>query len=206
MLFLPRTAALRMIEMVKSGHPFLYPQLPVLLLAALAVPASGQTVAWSELEGLTVLAETTRHQVVQRQQTLQLRVHDVMTVSIEPGNIINFLNNTTVHGPRGANKHEPAAATFTLDVTRPVARSGGGDALWRFSDGTLTFMRTFPSGARRMTFAFARGPNGLTCTASFAFAREDGSGPIRTVTPKGQPQTILSATQLSSQCKVVERK
>jgi hypothetical protein len=195
-----------MIEMVKSGRLFLYPQLTLLLLAALAVPANGQTVAWSDLEGLTVLAETTRQQVVQRQQTIQLRVHDVMTVSIDPGNIINFLNNTTVHGPGGANRLEPAAATFTLEVTRPVARDGGGDAVWRFADGTLTFIRTFPSGARRMTFAFARGPNGLTCTASFAFAREDGGGPVRTVTPQGQPQTILSATQLSSQCKVVERK
>ena len=184
----------------------LYLQVQALLLAGLAVPASAQTIAWSDLEGRTVLAEITREQVVQRQHQVKLRVHDDIRLSIGPADIIRFSNSSTVHSPGGANKLDPVDTAFTLNETRRVARDGGGDAVWQFSDGTLTFIRTFQAGARRMTFAFARGSDGLTCSAGFAFAREDGKGPVRMTTPQGQQQTIVSAKQLSSKCKVMDRK
>ena len=182
----------------------------LLLLATLAGPAAAQTVAWPELEGLVVQAEITRQQVAQRQKTFEQRVHDVIKISIEPGDFIDYSITTTVHGPGGTTKLDPAGALYRLNVVRHIAGggrgAGAGDALWTFADGTLSFLRTYPAGARRHTIAFARDSTGLKCTASTAFAREDGSGPVRIQAPDGQFTTILRFTPLSSQCKVFERK
>jgi hypothetical protein len=179
--------------------------LVTLPLALLDFPASAETVAWSDLEGSIVDAQITRIQTVQRKRRFDVRVHDVIKITIEADKTIEFSAHTTSRGPRGARKQPPRSGTFMLGASRGVGTRGGGEAVWTFADGTLTFIRTFQAGARRIAFAFARDSSGLTCKASFAFAREDGRKPIRLKSPTGEMQTIVSAKQISSQCKVAKK-
>jgi hypothetical protein len=78
--------------------------------------------------------------------------------------------------------------------------------MWKFADNTLTFVRTFRSGAYRMRFAIARNPAGLTCAATGAFARENGDGTIRMESASGREVTLVGANPVSSSCKIVRKK
>jgi hypothetical protein len=74
--------------------------------------------------------------------------------------------------------------------------------MWNFADGTLPFTRTFPFGTYRAHFALAPGPEGWTCTATEAFAQENGGRPIRLQSGFGTGELILTnAKQLSARCK-----
>jgi hypothetical protein len=123
--------------------------------------------------------------------------------TVESENTIKLTVRTTTHSRRGTRREAPRSATFTLDEAREIPSRGGGEGVWTFADGTLTSIRTFKSGARRVSFAFARGADGLTCAASFAFAREDGSGPVRLRSRSGDRDVVIvSAKQVSSTCRV----
>ena len=64
-------------------------------------------------------------------------------------------------------------------------------------------MTAIPFPTVGVSIAFARGPEGLTCKADEAFARENGRGPIILDSPVGAGEVqILSAKQTSSLCRV----
>ena len=176
-------------------------------LATLTFPAFTQPVAFSELEGFAVEADIHRAQDVRREgKTAPVRIHQNWKFSIGAENSIALTVNTTAQTPKGTRKGEPNIGTFTLDEPRKVPSRGGGEAVWKFADGTLSFIRTFPSGAYRAHFAFARDSSGLTCNVTEAFAREDGSGEIRLESAVGGGQvTIVSAKQLPLTCKVSKK-
>jgi hypothetical protein len=171
-------------------------------LLALGPPAAAEGVELSDLDGVVVEADIHREQEVRRNgRTFSNRVHQRWKLSID-GKTIEFTNQATNRGPRGTRKTRPNSATFTLDESREVGSRGGGEALWTFADGVLTFVRTFRSGAYRVKFAFARGSDGLTCAVDAAYAREDGR-PIRLRSPFGGGEvTIVDARQTSSSCRV----
>ena len=146
---------------MRARSLLMHPQLALLLLAMLAGPAAAQAVTWSELEGFVVETEIVRQQISQHQKAVEFRIHDVIKVSIESGDIIDYSIDTTVHGPRGTTKVAWKNALFSLNVTRRIVAGGTGEAIWTFADGTLTFLRTFPAGARRHTIAFSRDTAGL---------------------------------------------
>ena len=176
----------------------------IVAIALSSTPAWGQSVTFAELEGLVIEAEIVREQVNRREgRTFPVKVQQNWTVTIEPERTIKAAVNVTARGARRTRETEPLSSVSTLDQPRKVASQGGGEAVWTFTDGVLAFIRTYPSGARRIGFSFARAPDGLTCTASFAFARENGTGAIRLDSRfSGRDTTIVSAKQLSSSCRV----
>jgi len=59
------------------------------------------------------------------------------------------------------------------------------------------------AGAQKLIIAFQNSPNGLQCTFSMPFAREDGVGPIRKRSIiDGTPIEILEFNEVSSSCQV----
>jgi hypothetical protein len=163
-------------------------------------------VKFSDLEGAVIDAVIDRDQIVRRNgQTFPVTIEQNWKISVEVPNRVEVTVRSTARGPRGTRQAEPNTGTFTLDQPRGVRSRGGGEALWTFAEGTLTFTRTFQSGAYRSHFAFANAAEGLTCTATGAFARERGKEEIRLESPFGGGMvSIVSAKQTSSSCKVLQ--
>ena len=181
---------------------------PMLCLVALPAPAAAQAVTLSDLEGQAVEAEVLREQVGRRQgQTSTARLHQSWKLSINADKSVEMTVSTTRHGSDGTRKAKPSSGLFKLDEVKELPSSIGGEGVWRFEDGSLSFIRTFPSGAYRAMFAFTRGPAGLTCTVGETFARENGRGEIRILSPfaGGGEVTLVSTKQLSSSCTVTKK-
>jgi hypothetical protein len=125
---------------------------------------------------------------------VQVRIDGNWKITIEPEKQIKFIHKVTAHGPRGDREAEPNSGTVTLDEQREVRSRGGGEATWTFADGALTFVRTLPAGAYRMTLSFVGSADGLSCEVREAFAREGGKGQIKMQSPfRGGEVTIVSA-------------
>jgi hypothetical protein len=167
------------------------------------MPAAAE-VNFSDLEGAVIEAVIDRDQTVRRgAQTFPVHIQQNWTIVVNADKTIDTTMRATSRGPRGTRRAEPTSGGFMLDTPRAVKSRGGGEALWTFADETLTFTRTFLSGAFRSHFAFAKGPDGLACTANAAFARERGRDEVKLESPFGGGfVTIVSSKQTSSSCKV----
>jgi hypothetical protein len=68
-------------------------------------------------------------------------------------------------------------------------------------------LSVFPgAGGQKVTIAFTRGPDGLSCTFSRPLAPETGVGKIhKPSTIDGKPIQILEFKELSSSCHVAKR-
>jgi hypothetical protein len=177
-----------------------------LCLAALSAPISAQAINWSDLEGAVVDADIQRDQRMGRLGlSASVTVQQAWKISIAADKSLEFTVTTTARGPGTPAKPLTNSGTVTLDKRREIATYGGGMTVWEFADGTLTFFRTFRSGAYRAHFAFVRAPAGLACSVSEAFVREDGTGAIRMQLDSGGEITIISSNPLATTCKVTER-
>jgi hypothetical protein len=177
-----------------------------LCLGAQSAPISAQAVNWSDLDGVVVDAEIHRDQRTGRHGlTASVAIHQTWRISIAADKSLEFTVTTTARGPGAPGRPLTNSGTATLDEPRQVPSFGGGTTVWEFADGTLTFFRTFRSGAYRAHFAFVRAPSGLACSVSEAFARENGTGEIRMQPDSGGEITIISSKLLASSCKVTER-
>jgi hypothetical protein len=174
-------------------------------MISLGSSAAGQAITVADLEGAIIEAEIVRAQTVRRDgRTIDLRIRQSWRITVDVDNVVSLKTRTTSYGPR-RTREEQQSGTYTLDEPQHIKSRGGGEAAWTFADQTLTFVRTYPSGARRVTFVFARVSNGLTCAASFAFARQEGGAPVRVKSLSGHEQTIVRAQQVSSNCKVTQK-
>jgi hypothetical protein len=176
-------------------------------LMCVGVPAHvarSQDVKLADLEATTVTAEITLDQLIERDgMKSSVKTQQVWKISVGANKAIDFTMDSTARGPGGTRKAKQLVASVDLDESRVVGTRGGGEALWTFADGALTFVRTLPSGAYRMNIAFAHAAAGPTCAVTGAFARENGRGPIQLISPfSGDRVTILSAKQVASSCKV----
>jgi hypothetical protein len=176
------------------------------MLLAVADAALSQSVTVDDLEGLVVEAAIDRDQTVRlRGRTFPVKVHQRWKLSVGTDKTVEFSMQPTARGPRGTRTAKASSGMFTLEEAVEVQSRGGGEAVWKFADGTLTFLRTFPSGAYRVSFAFARANGRLTCAADSAYARENGRGAIRLESPFGGGEvTIVRERQVSSRCTVSE--
>jgi hypothetical protein len=157
---------------------------------------------------MAVNADIHRQQSVQKKgKRFTIRQHQNWKFYVNDEHVIVFTVQTTVQTPRGTRKPKPNSGRLALDETVQVKSRGGGHAGWSFSDGTLTFTRTYPAGAYRVHYAFARKEDGaMTCSVTEAFAREGGKGAIRLESAFGGTVTILSSKQLRSSCRVSKKK
>jgi hypothetical protein len=182
----------------------------VLVALSVFVSASAATaldIVVADLAGVAIEAEIFRDQLVQRAgRSFNVQVKQTWDIQVgEDHQTLTTKAGTTATSPRGTQTAKPNIGSFLLGQARPVPSRGGGTAMWNFADATLTFTRTFPSGAYRAHFALARGPDGWTCTAAEAFARENGSKPIRLQSAFGDGELILiSAKQVGARCKIVK--
>jgi hypothetical protein len=176
----------------------------IALLLGLSEAAVGQAVTVDDLAGMVIEADIDRAQTVRRGgRTIPVTIHQRWRLSVDVDGTVAFTMRPSADTPRGRRTAKASSGVFTLDESREVPSRGGGEAVWKFTDGTLTFLRTFPSGAYRASFAFAREADRLTCTVDSAYARENGRGAIRLESPFGGGEvTILRSNQVSSRCTV----
>lgn len=188
----------------KSRHAISNRIASLSLLATLSVPAFGETISLADLAGSVVEADIHRRQTMQRQgPQFTIETHQNWKFDINADNTIDLVVSTTIRGPRGTRKAPPDAGRFTLEQAREVRNRGGGQGIWNFADEALHFTRTFPSGAYRVHFTFARGGDGMTCKVTEAFAREDGNKPITLDSSLGDgPVTMIESQQEPSDCRV----
>ena len=172
--------------------------------AATSQAVTPGAVTFDQLEGFIIEANIVRDQLTQRDgRQVPQQAHTNWRVVIGPGLSIQSTVNATFHNPHGQSKADPLTGSFILDQSRHVGSRGGGQGVWHFEEGTLTFTRTFEQGAFRIKFAFSRKDEGLSCQASESFARENGTGPIAMQSAiNGQPITMIRAKQISSNCRV----
>jgi hypothetical protein len=176
-----------------------------LVLFAFCNSAVCEPVTFSELAGFDITANIHRAQDIRRDgRSISMKVDQRWQISVNTDNTIATTVNTSFHTPQGTRKAPPNSGSFTLDDAREVRSRGGGKGAWAFADSTLTFTRTFPSGAFRVNLELSRNGDEIICTAKEAFARE-GNKNIVVESPFGGEVTILSAKQLSSDCSIKRR-
>ena len=180
------------------------------LVTIIAAPAQAQDrVKLSELQGRMVHGKIVTERVM-RKGGRQFPVKTKMDwkLKVQESDAVWQEVRQTVTNPRGTRETDPLTRTFPLGKPVTVGSRGGGEAMYSFSDGTLTFVRTFKKGAFRMSTEFARGGDGkLTCVMTGSHAREEGTGAVELVNPfDGQPMSIVSYKQVSSSCEIAADK
>lgn len=121
-------------------------------------------------------------------------------VTFGPGGKITWSHRPTIRARRGYQKSATIAGTSGLDE---AWHTENGDAMWRFSDGELIFVRSYQGGAMRLIITIRQdGPN-LMCAATNVFAREADRRDLIINSPiDSTPVTISSWKQVSSNCEI----
>jgi hypothetical protein len=121
-------------------------------------------------------------------------------VSFLSGEKISWTYRPTIRA-RGANQRGNASgSTSGLGETWQTT---DGDAMWQFSDGDLTFVRSYRGGAMRIIMTIRRDGANLTCDAVSEFARDVEQHDLIIDSPiDGTPFTISSWKLVSSHCEV----
>ena len=178
----------------------------VLMTIALVPSAWGRDVSFADLDGLAIEAEIVRDQLVRREGSQFLTENTVTwKVVAGPGGAIEYTTFQASRTARRDHTSRPRTSSSVLGTPRETQTQGGGMAVWEFKEGTLTFMRTFKEGAYRADFAIARGADGLTCTITDTFLREEGRGGlVMESVIDGSEVTILRSTAVSSSCRVAK--
>jgi hypothetical protein len=163
-------------------------------------------VKFSELEGSVIEARVDRDLIIRRNgRTFPVRIQDDVKLVIRPYDRIEQSVTVTSDTPRGKRRGPTMTGTFTLGEQRSIAALGGGSGIITFENGVLTFIRTFKEGASKRTFAFSRGPDGLSCTVNITLAREGGVGDVAMNSAiDDAPVVVISNKQISSTCRVVK--
>jgi hypothetical protein len=182
--------------------------------AASAAPASGEpgaeatdqipprTLPLRLLEGVNIHATLVTEMLAQQGGNPQgpLTMEDDWNVTVEAGGKIKWNYGPTVRTRRGTQSGAKIASTSDLDK---ASRTANGDAMWQFSDGALTFLRSYAGGAIKVVIALGQDGQSLTCSASNVFAREREKKDFTINSPiDSTPVTILSWKQVSSNCDV----
>jgi hypothetical protein len=167
-------------------------------------PATNKAVTFAELEGLIVDTKIVRQQVIRRTgRTFPVRVESILKMIIGSDGKFDTTWHTVNDTPRGVFQGKTLSSSGTVNQDAkesPKENLGGGVGVWSFSDGTLTYLRTYKvAGTFKRDISFSRAAEGFVCTANEAF----GSGPVVFNSPVDDvPITIVSWKQLSSTCRV----
>jgi hypothetical protein len=90
-----------------------------------------------------------------------------------------------------------------LGTPKETRSRGGGDEIWIFDPGVLTYVRTYEGGAMKAIFAVTRTEVGFACTANVAWIKETGVPTIvmRSFVDNSHVE-IVSAKQSASSCTI----
>jgi hypothetical protein len=112
-------------------------------------PATDKPVTFAELEGSIVDAKIVRQQVVRRaDSTFPVRVQSISKITIRADDWFDVTWYSINDTPRGVRQGKTLSGSYTLNRPAEVnpANLGGGHGVWKFSDGTLTMLRTYKEG------------------------------------------------------------
>jgi hypothetical protein len=177
-------------------------------LSSIAAPAFSQSVTLAELQGAKIeFSSVHRERLIRGGQDFYVDLHTAGNVTVGPGDAItsSFTNTSFRDGRSPAGS--PTSGTFTLG--KPGKGGAGGDILWLFSEGSLTRLMVYSGGeggGQKLNIRFSHSPEGLRCSFSMPFARENGVGTIRKGSAvDGVPIKILEWKPVSSSCRVTKR-
>jgi hypothetical protein len=187
--------------------------LAVRLLVVLGISLWQSELAWSrgvsfaDLQGAVVEAtfvtQNTGRGSIGRE--FSVRVQNSYTITIGPGNTIHASSVGTQYLPTGPQRSAPSSGSYVLAQARQLTSGGGGQAMWAFENGELTFRRTFKAGGYSRTIAFTRTPGGLICSFNAFYAREVGVGEIKFESRFSHDMVVMTSVKpVSSTCRVIK--
>jgi hypothetical protein len=178
------------------------------ICVGLSEPARAQQpVSFADLQGAVIQTRVLFQQDgLSNGRPFQNQAERVSTITITSTNTLTNSVFATAHTPRGPRTSPTRSGSFTLGQPREIPSVGGGHILWIFEDGKLISLRTFRAGGFRSTISFSRGPEGLRCAISAAYAREAGIADWNWISPiTGTDIQMKSVKPISSDCEVVKR-
>ena len=175
-------------------------------LVSAQAPSDGEGVILADLQSAVVELSVVRDQVILnegRKVATQLRSDVKFSVR---GNRVEGTLDTTTKSPKGTRRGDTKKFIEVIEVPNDTKNFGPGSLVWFFKEGKLIELRVFErGGAFRREVSFARSPKGLTCTATEAFARENGTGAIKLKSGvDGAQITVVSSKQVSSTCRIAK--
>ncbi len=194
MLYIQQPEILRVTRKLLAGLVF------ASALATIPVPAGAITL--EELAGVTIQARASYNMRIRRAEgEFTTQATHVIKFKIDPDGSISGQVNRTVTTPRGPRTR---SAPMKARIGKPDKTATGVDRLWLIDGDKLVLLRAHEAGGFKGEIEFKSTGAAMTCTYRAPFVREDGKGNIRSKqSVVGGPVTILSATQKSSDCKVI---
>jgi hypothetical protein len=192
-------------------NPFAYYALSWLLVVvvALSLPAPS---AWAQapvtaadLVGTVMKVSVTNDRILRRDgRQIPNRYQTDWTIEFVSQVFIRPTFVGTSYKPRGTSKTPlEGGGLIHLGVPKETRSRGGGDEIWIFDPGVLTFLRTYEGGAMNATFAVTRTDAGFACTAKVSWPKETGVPTIvlRSFEDNSKIE-IISAKQSASSCTI----
>jgi hypothetical protein len=174
-----------------------------------AAPAVAETVTLAELQGIRIVFSSVhRERLIRNGEDFYVDLHTSGHVTVGPGETVtSSITSASVRNGR-SRPGRTLSGTFILGKPRNSGGGGGGDTVWLFSEGNLTRLRVYSDGeggGQKLNVSFRRTPEGLRCSFSMPFARQDGQGSIRKGSAiDGVPITILEWKPISSSCQMTK--
>jgi hypothetical protein len=159
-----------------------------------------------DLENATVSAKTSY------ENTVKLRDRSLFVAHVTESLNIKILSKDTIEVAREQRRFDqndkpirsPEAGSLTYELGKEKS-ARGNNVVWRFEDSTLFNQVSLIEGAFRFVIPLYKKDDSIKCVVMSGFARENGTGPIRTVGADGSVVEILSSRKISSSCDVSRR-
>jgi hypothetical protein len=179
----------------------------LLLVIALGVPAPSawarEAVTSTDLVGTVMKVSVTNDRILRRDgRQIPNRYQTDWTIEFVSQDTIRPTFVGTSYGPHGTSKTPLEGGGFiSLGVPKETRSRGGGDQIWIFDPGVLTYLRTYEGGAMNATFAVTRTDAGFACTAKVSWPKETGVPTIvlRSFEDNSKIE-IISSKQSASSC------
>jgi hypothetical protein len=158
-------------------------------------------VSLTDLQGAVVEATIVRRNLYKRAsgQTSESDVREIRRITVNAGGTVTVRTSTQDDFGRSTS----STVTYLVGKPHTSSSSGGGDSVAVFMNNTLSFLRTYSSGARRTSVVFRQSNTNLSCTAGMSFARETGRGAIGFTSDfDGLPFQILRSRVVTTSCVV----
>ena len=172
----------------------------LLAVSALAAPRETHAVTVESLQGAVIEASSlydTRIRLDGREFDAQTRWSVRMSVGAAGAFNASFVRVGIFQGREKGSLNRSLSGT----IGSPQ-QAGAGHSLWLLAGDKLILLRTFEAGGFKAEITL--NPDGKTCTLRAPLAREVGAGNTRmqSAARPGSKVEVLSATQVSSNCKV----